>query len=183
MPARRPASIPTGFPPSLGAESIDGSDSGETTWLRLLHRFTFGRRQPWRGIAWCGSTSCAPPTSCSWSGWARRSCLCFSVTSSMARGVIPSLLGAVWLLAFVGLRYPLQMLPLLLFEFVWKTIWLIAFGLPQWSVGTAAGDVRRRLPGHRRRRDPDADRDPLGLRLSPLRSAGCGSLKRISARS
>jgi hypothetical protein len=54
----------------------------------------------------------------------------------MARGVIPSLLGAVWLLAFVGLRYPLQMLPLLIFEFVWKTIWLIAFGLPQWSSGT-----------------------------------------------
>jgi hypothetical protein len=53
----------------------------------------------------------------------------------MARGVIPSLLGAVWLLAFVGLRYPLQMLPLLMFEFVWKTIWLIAFGLPQWSSG------------------------------------------------
>ncbi len=52
-----------------------------------------------------------------------------------ARGVIPSLLGAVWLLAFVGLRYPLQMLPLLLFEFAWKTIWLIAFGLPQWSSG------------------------------------------------
>jgi hypothetical protein len=53
----------------------------------------------------------------------------------MARGVIPSLLGAVWLLAFVGLRYPLQMLPLLMFEFAWKTIWLIAFGLPQWSSG------------------------------------------------
>jgi hypothetical protein len=54
---------------------------------------------------------------------------------SMARGVIPSLLGAVWLLAFVGLRYPLQMLPLLVFELVWKTVWLIAFGLPQWSSG------------------------------------------------
>ena len=53
----------------------------------------------------------------------------------MSRGVIPSLLGAVWLLAFVGLRYPLQMLPLLVFEFVWKMIWLIAFGLPQWSSG------------------------------------------------
>jgi hypothetical protein len=53
----------------------------------------------------------------------------------MARGVIPSLLGAVWVLAFVGLRYPLQMLPLLLFEWVWKTIWLIDFGVPQWSSG------------------------------------------------
>jgi hypothetical protein len=52
-----------------------------------------------------------------------------------ARGVIPSLLGGVWLLAFVGLRYPLQMLPLLLFELAWKTIWLLAFGLPQWSAG------------------------------------------------
>ena len=48
----------------------------------------------------------------------------------MARGVIPSLLGAVWVLAFVGLRYPLQMLPLLMFEFVWKTMWLVDFGFP-----------------------------------------------------
>jgi hypothetical protein len=53
----------------------------------------------------------------------------------MARAVIPSLLGAVWALAFVGLRYPLQMLPLLMFEFAWKAIWLIAYGLPQWSSG------------------------------------------------
>ena len=64
----------------------------------------------------------------------------------IARGVIPSLLGGVWLLAFVGLRYPLQMLPLLMFEFAWKTIWLLAFGLPQWSAGqmppTFAEDFR-----------------------------------------
>jgi hypothetical protein len=52
-----------------------------------------------------------------------------------ARGVIPSLLGAVWVLAFVGLRYPLQMLPLLMFELVWKAIWLFDFGLPQWFSG------------------------------------------------
>ena len=51
------------------------------------------------------------------------------------RGVIPSLLGAVWLLALLGLRYPLQMLPVLLFELAWKTIWMIAYGLPQWSSG------------------------------------------------
>jgi hypothetical protein len=54
---------------------------------------------------------------------------------TMARGVIPSLLGAVWVLAFLGLRYPLQMLPLLMFEFVWKTIWLLDFGLEQWLSG------------------------------------------------
>jgi hypothetical protein len=53
----------------------------------------------------------------------------------ISRGVIPSLLGAVWLLAFVGLKYPLEMLPLLMFEFAWKTIWLVAYGLPQWSAG------------------------------------------------
>ena len=50
------------------------------------------------------------------------------------RGVIASLLGCVWLLAFLGLRYPLQMLPLLVFEFGWKAIWMLAYGLPQyWS--------------------------------------------------
>ncbi len=52
-----------------------------------------------------------------------------------ARGVIPSLLCGVWLLAFLGLKYPLRMLPLLMFEFAWKTVWLLAFGLSQWSSG------------------------------------------------
>ena len=55
------------------------------------------------------------------------------IHASTARGVIPSLLGGVWLLAFIGVTYPLQMIPLLKFEFAWKAIWLLAFGLPQWS--------------------------------------------------
>ena len=49
------------------------------------------------------------------------------------RGVVWSLLAAVSLLATVGLRYPLQMLPLLLFELVWKSIWVLAIGIPLWS--------------------------------------------------
>ena len=53
----------------------------------------------------------------------------------ISRGVIPSLLGAVWVLAFVGLKHPLEMLPLLVFEFAWKSIWMVAYGLPQWSAG------------------------------------------------
>jgi len=52
-----------------------------------------------------------------------------------ARGVIPGMLSGIWLLAFFGLKYPLQMLPLLMFEFAWKAIWMIAYGLPQWSSG------------------------------------------------
>src|SRR5689334_21937016 len=54
-----------------------------------------------------------------------------------ARGVIPSLLGGVWVLACFGLRYPLRMLPILLFELAWKTIWLVDFGLPQWMAGVS----------------------------------------------
>ena len=52
-----------------------------------------------------------------------------------ARGVVPSLIGAVGLLALIGLRHPLAMLPLLMFEFAWKLLWLLVFGLPQWMSG------------------------------------------------
>jgi hypothetical protein len=51
---------------------------------------------------------------------------------AFARGVSSSLLGALSILAGFGIRYPLQMLPVLLFEFLWKGIWLIAIALPLW---------------------------------------------------
>ena len=44
--------------------------------------------------------------------------------------VILSVLGATALLAVLGIRYPLKMLPLLFFEPVWKSIWILVFGLP-----------------------------------------------------
>jgi hypothetical protein len=51
----------------------------------------------------------------------------------LMNSVACSLLAAVSVLAAVGIRYPLQMLPVLLFEIVWKSIWLIAVALPLWS--------------------------------------------------
>jgi hypothetical protein len=51
------------------------------------------------------------------------------------RGVLSSVLLGLWLVCFLGLRYPLQMLPIFLFEFIWKTIWLVSYGAPQWLAG------------------------------------------------
>jgi hypothetical protein len=51
-------------------------------------------------------------------------------TLSHMGSVVRSLLGAVALLALLGVRYPVELLPLLYFELVWKSIWVLAFGLP-----------------------------------------------------
>ncbi|MFL5538950.1 MAG: hypothetical protein ACJ8J0_08155 [Longimicrobiaceae bacterium] len=52
------------------------------------------------------------------------------------KGVVRAMLGALTLLcALFGARYPLKMLPLLFFEGVWKTVWVLSFGLPLWSAG------------------------------------------------
>ena len=45
-------------------------------------------------------------------------------------GVVAVLLTAMSLLAFLGLRYPVRLLPILLFESLWKLIWLSVVALP-----------------------------------------------------
>jgi hypothetical protein len=50
-------------------------------------------------------------------------------------GVSTYILVAMGLLALLGLRHPLKMLPILVFESVWKVLWLTAVARPQWSAG------------------------------------------------
>jgi hypothetical protein len=47
-------------------------------------------------------------------------------------GVGAAMLGAMALVSALGVRYPLQMVPLLLFEFAWKLVWVLAILLPRW---------------------------------------------------
>ena len=55
------------------------------------------------------------------------------------------LLTAMSLLAFLGLSYPVKLLPVLLFEAAWKILWLALVALPR----TISGDLdqQRATPG------------------------------------
>jgi hypothetical protein len=53
----------------------------------------------------------------------------------LMEGVVQCMLAAFSALSVLGLRYPLQMLPLLLWELVWKAIWLSVVALPLWTSG------------------------------------------------
>lgn len=46
-------------------------------------------------------------------------------------GVTLCMLTAMSLLAFLGLRYPVKMLPVLMFESAWKLLWLALVALPR----------------------------------------------------
>ena len=56
-------------------------------------------------------------------------------------GAVAALLTAMSLLALVGLRHPLTMLPVLVLESLWKLIWLAAVAVPH----LLAGDVDTQL--------------------------------------
>jgi ABC-2 type transport system ATP-binding protein len=43
--------------------------------------------------------------------------------------------GMIAYVNILGLRYPLQMIPVLLWELLWKTLWLLIAALPLWTSG------------------------------------------------
>ena len=50
-------------------------------------------------------------------------------------GVVQCMLAAFGLLSALGIRYPLRMLPILLWEMLWKGIWLLVVATPLWLRG------------------------------------------------
>ena len=62
-------------------------------------------------------------------------------TWSMWRGVGMAFLGALALMSLLGIRYPLKMVPLLIFELAWKAVYVLAFGLPLYAAHTVTADT------------------------------------------
>jgi hypothetical protein len=60
---------------------------------------------------------------------------------TMWHGVGMSFLGALTALSLLGVRYPIKMLPLLIFELAWKLLWVLAAWLPLWLAHRVDADT------------------------------------------
>lgn len=57
-------------------------------------------------------------------------------TAPHFNGIVLTMLAAFSILCALGIRYPLQMLPVLLWELIWKSMWLLLIAAPRWMDGT-----------------------------------------------
>lgn len=61
------------------------------------------------------------------------------------RGMLDSMTHGLSVICLLGIRYPLQMLPIFMFEFVWKALWTLNYGLPQWMMGIRTPQLQEDL--------------------------------------
>ncbi|HEY1962335.1 MAG TPA: hypothetical protein VGG69_07955 [Rhizomicrobium sp.] len=61
---------------------------------------------------------------------------------TLAGGVVHSMLATLSALSLVGIFYPLRMLPVLVYELLWKSIWLLGIALPLWLSNQFDPDTR-----------------------------------------
>lgn len=54
----------------------------------------------------------------------------YDSSTPLFEGIVHILLTAMGLLALLGLRYPVRLIPILLFECLWKLLWLAIVALP-----------------------------------------------------
>jgi hypothetical protein len=57
------------------------------------------------------------------------------------RGLAKSMLAALALMSLLGVRYPMQMLPLMLYEIAWKTIWIVLIAGRAWMADKWTPDI------------------------------------------
>lgn len=57
-------------------------------------------------------------------------------------GMAHSFLLALATLSLVGVRYPLQLLPIFIYELLWKLIWLVGIALPLWLANQVDAETR-----------------------------------------
>lgn len=62
---------------------------------------------------------------------------------TQASAVAHSFTLALALLSIAGIRYPLQMLPLLVYEILWKMVWLFGVALPLWLANQVDPDTHK----------------------------------------
>jgi hypothetical protein len=60
---------------------------------------------------------------------------------AMWHGVSMALLGAFTVLCLLGIRYPVKMLPLMIFELTWKLLWVLAAWLPLYLTHSLDADT------------------------------------------
>jgi hypothetical protein len=64
-----------------------------------------------------------------------------SASWDVMRGLAKSMLAALAVMSLIAVRYPLQMLPLMLYEMAWKSIWMILIAGRAWMAGKWNADI------------------------------------------